>query len=182
VQTAAHFVSESLQTEVLMHTTHISSGGRYPVLRTIAILYLVGSLAVLAIGVWRAVNVLVYGQEMGYDVFGVTTNLSGRLLAAACWIGTSLLGVLGMFAIAELIKLFIDIEHNTRMFFSRAEAATTGDVIVASDPATGTTAVMTSSAPVDAKLVGTTGNGTGGRVGQWLEGEETAEGALLRGH
>ena len=166
-----------------MHTTHMSSGGRYPVLRTIAILYLVGSLAVLGLGIWRAVNVLVYGQEMGYDVFGVTTNVSGRLLAAVCWIGTSLLGVLGMFAIAELIKLFIDIEHNTRMFFASQSAATQpGDVIVATDPATGATAVMTSTAPADGKLVGATGNGTGGRVGQWLEGEETAEGALLRGH
>ena len=160
-----------------MHTTHVSSGGRYPVLRTLAILYLFAAAAVLVLGVWRAVSVLV-GSSDG-DLFGATPNMASRWLAAFSWIAASFIGVLGMFAVAELIKLLIDIEHNTRLAGMRAMA---GDVVATTSvPAPGVAAVVVTE---------TSGNGIsagegvpgGGRIGQLLEGEETAEGALIRGH
>ena|SRR5688572_13520806 len=159
-----------------MHTTHVSSGGRYPVLRSLAILYLFAAVAVLVLGVSRAVTVLVQGGPVN-DFFGAPTNMTGRLLVAACWLGVTFIGVLGMLAFAELIKLFIDIEHNTRTAGARAAAAAAAPEIDVIATPTGTTVVATS-----AGSDGTDAHKTGGRVGQWLEGEETAEGALLRGH
>lgn len=145
-----------------MRHTHIQSGGRYPVLRTLAILYLAGACLPLIYGVWRAVNVLMYGQSPG-DIFGAPTNWSGRIIVAASWLAASFLSVLAMVAVAELIKLFVDIEHNTRI------------AAIGSSPA---------SAPAAVDAAATTGSAdapAGGRL-QWLEGEETAEGALVRGH
>jgi len=160
-----------------MHTTHVSSGGRYPVLRTLAILYLLGAVAVLVLGVWRAVNVITATDPGAADIFGATPSLASRLLVAVSWLAASFIGVLAMFGVAELIKLLIDIEHNTRLAGMRAM----GDHV-------GATAVTTTSAgmmPVATTTV-VSGDGAGvpagGRVGQFLEGEETAEGALIRGH
>jgi hypothetical protein len=159
-----------------MHTTHVSSGGRYPVLRTLAILYLFAAAAVLVIGVWRAVSVLVGGTDG--DLFGATPNMASRWLAAFAWIAASFIGVLGMFAVAELIKLLIDIEHNTRLAGMRSMA---GDVVATTTvPAPGTTAVVTGTR--DNGMAVGEGVPGGGRIGQLLEGEETAEGALIRGH
>ena len=45
----------------------------------------------------------------------------------------------------------------------------------AMDVGVGATEGVAATASVD-------GNGAGGRMNQWLEGEETAEGALIRGH
>jgi hypothetical protein len=166
-----------------MHTTHVSSGGRYPVLRTLAILYLFAAAAVLVLGVWRAVSVLIGGTDA--DVFGATPNMASRWMAAFAWLAASFIGVLGMFAVAELIKLLIDIEHNTRLAGMRSMA---GDVVATTTvPAPGVTAVVvteTATATADNGLRTSAGEGVagGGRVRQLLEGEETAEGALLRGH
>ena len=162
-----------------MHTTHVSSGGRYPVLRSLAILYLFAAVGVLVLGVMRAVTVLVQGGPVN-DFFGAPTNMTGRIMVAMCWLGATFIGVIGMLAFAELIKLFIDIENNTRTAGARAVAAAAAapEIDVIATP-TGTTVVATSAAGSE----GTDGGRkTGGRVGQWLEGEETAEGALLRGH
>ena len=148
-----------------MHTTHVSSGGRYPVLRSLAILYLVAAVGVVALGVWRAVNVFVSDEASG-DMFGVATGTSGKLLVAASWLASSMIAALMMLGIAELMKLFIDIERNTRMAGMRSAAM---------DAGIGATA----GAPVGTAI---DGDGTGGRMNQWLEGEETAEGALIRGH
>src|SRR5215213_8867692 len=104
-----------------MHTTHVSSGGRYPVLRSLAILYLFAAVAVLVLGVMRAVNVLVSGAPVN-DFFGTASNMSGRILVALSWVAVTFIGVLGMLAFAELIKLFMDIEHNTRTAGMRAAA------------------------------------------------------------
>src|SRR3954467_6052436 len=103
-----------------MHTTHVSSGGGYPGPRPLAILYLFGAAAVLVIGVWRAVAVLVGSTDS--DLFFATPNMASRWLAAFSWVAASFIGVLGMFAVAELIKLLIDIEHNTRLAGMRSMA------------------------------------------------------------
>ena len=163
-----------------MHTTHVSSGGRYPVLRTLAILYLFAAAAVLVLGVWRAVSVLI-GATDG-DLFGATPNMASRWLAAFSWLAASFIGVLGMFAVAELIKLAIDIEHNTRLAGMRAMA---GDVVATTTvPAPGVAATVVVTETSDNGGVAAAGSGVpgGGRIGQLLEGEETAEGALIRGH
>lgn len=153
-----------------MHT-HVSSGGRYPALRTLAILYLVAACAVLVVGVWRAVRVLTIADPTGFDMFGATPAMGSRLLSAVSWLAASFIGVLAMFAVAELIKLLIDIEANTR-------AAAAMRTIEVAAPA----AVVTTTAASEA------GNGVGegvpggGRIGKLLAGDETAEGALIRGH
>jgi hypothetical protein len=161
-----------------MHTTHVSSGGRYPVLRTLAILYLFAAAAVLVLGVWRAVSVLIGGTDA--DLFGATPNMASRWLAAFAWLAASFIGVLGMFAVAELIKLLIDIEHNTRLAGMRAMA---GDVVATTTvPAPGVAAVVVSETTRDNGMTAGEAVPGGGRVRQLLEGEETAEGALIRGH
>jgi hypothetical protein len=161
-----------------MHTTHVSSGGRYPVLRTLAILYLFAAVAVLILGVWRAVTVLIGGTDA--DIFGATPNMASRWMAAFAWLAASFIGVLGMFAVAELIKLAIDIEHNTRLAGMRAMA---NDVVATTTvPAPGVTAVVVTETTADNGLRAGEGVPGGGRIGQLLEGEETAEGALIRGH
>jgi hypothetical protein len=154
-----------------MHTTHVSSGGRYPVLRTVAILYLIAAVGVLALGIWRAVDVMVRGDAIGADVFGATTTVGGRAMVAASWLAATFIGVLAMFGVAELIKLFIDIEHNTRMAGMRMMPSE----VVSTAPGTTTATTVVSTG-------GSDGAAPGGRIGQWLEGEETAEGALIRGH
>ena len=150
-----------------MHTTHVSSGGRYPVLRSLAILYLVAAVGVVVVGVWRAVNVLVQQDAAANDLFGAPTGMSGRILVAVSWLAATFIGVLMMFGIAELIKLFIDIEHNTRMAADALDRSR----------ATG----MSAAIVVPEGAVSGNADGTGGRVGQWLEGEETAEGACFAG-
>lgn len=150
-----------------MHTTHVSSGGRYPVLRTLAILYLVAALGVFVVGIWHAVSVLVQGGQVD-DLFGAPTNLAGRAFVACSWLAATFIGVLAMLGIAELIKLLIDIEHNTRMARMPNTMSATA---VAIDE--NTAVVVTPAVDIEGK---------GGRIGQWLEGEETAEAALLRGH
>jgi phosphatidylserine synthase len=147
----------------MMRHTHIQTGGRYPVLRALAILYLVGACIPLVFGVWRAAYVLMYGHSPE-DFFGAPTGWAGRIIVAASWLAASFLSVLFMVAVAELIKLFVDIEHNTRMSATRFAPA--------SAPAS-TEATTPPALSGDSRL--------GGRL-QWLEGEETAEGALIRGH
>ena len=148
-----------------LHRPHLTNAARYPVLRSLAILYMVGAAVVLAIGVWRAVRALVWGADMvTQDLFGDTTTTGGRLLVAASWLATAFIGGILLLAIAELIKLFLDIERNTRAAAHGPAAMTTaaaGAVVVPGDGVT---------------------PATGGRVGTLIEGEETAEGALLRGH
>ena len=162
-----------------MHAPHVASGGRYPVLRTLAILYLFAAVAVLILGVWRAISILVSDAPVN-DVFGVATNMGGRALVALSWLATTFIGVLAMFGIAELIKLFIDIEHNTRVAGMRGagvtEVAIVGEGAAVVAPGGTTTTVNPNGPGVGEGVPG------GGRVRQLLEGDETAEGALIRGH
>ena len=131
-----------------MHTPHVMSGGRYPVLRALAIIYVIGAALAAVATVIGVVWALAAGAGAGTD----------RLIIAAAALGGGLFVVISMLAIAEVLKLFIDVEHNTRM-------AVPGRIGM---PASVTPEVARSD---------------GGHVNR-LDAldEETAEAALLRGH
>jgi len=116
-----------------MAHAHVSSGGRYPVLRSVAILFMVNAIVVIGAGVYWTYNMLTQSA----------LAMSDRIQLAVAIIVATFFAVLITIGIAEMIKLVLDIEHNTR------EAAHT-----AAESATGK---------------------------KWIDGEETAEGALLRG-
>jgi hypothetical protein len=111
----------------------------------VAILYFVGAVLTAVGGVFSAIWFAINGDPYNWA--------GGRFRLAMATLTGTFFTVLALLAIAELIKLFIDIEHNTR---------------VGAISAAGTTAANT---PGDGKSRLT-----------WMEGEETAEGALLRGH
>ena len=150
-----------------MRHPHVSSGGRYPALRTIAVLYLVAALFVTVVGVWRAVRVFTDGgDQTTADMVGPMNDTWGRALGGLVWLAITFIAVLGMFALAELIKLFIDIEHNTRAMGVRSSPLSAGAAVTAGD-----------GAPIhEGPAVPFVGER------KILEGDETAEGALLRGH
>ena len=134
-----------------MREVHVGSGGRYPVLRSLAILYMVGALIVIVFGVWRAIRV--FTAETQVDaIFGPADGTGEKILVAIGYLAATFLSVLFIVAVAELIKLLIDIEHNTRA------------------------AALGGTAPA------VTGTTTAGRRATLLEGDETAEAALIRGH
>jgi hypothetical protein len=90
-------------------------------------------------------------------MFFALPGLQNHVAAGVVTLAGTFLVVLSMLAVAEVLKLFIDIEHNSRM--GRMEGASE---MAAAESASGP---------------------NGARSGRrWLEGEETAEGALLRGH
>jgi hypothetical protein len=128
-----------------MQRVQFSSGGRYPVLRAIAIIYLfLGGIAVIG-GILTMLWMLIRAP--------FATMTDRIILAAAALAGSVFAGAL-MLGAAEIIKLFVDLEHNTRMAaMDRATTAPSGQT-----PAGGPT----------------------NRISV-LE-EETAEAALIRGH
>jgi hypothetical protein len=119
------------------------SGGRYPVLRALAIIYLVGAAVAVLGGLFAA----------GWALISAPWGVGDRIALALSVLAGSFFVVLTMCAIAEALKLFIDIEHNTRL------AAVSRF----------TTAAANASA------------GDGGRMRMGEMDEETAESALLRG-
>ena len=135
-----------------MQATHLESGGRDPVLRTLGILAMIGALMAAVAGVFAA----------GWALFFAPETIGTRLIYALLALSATFFTVVMIIAAAEGLKLIMDIERNTRAYAFDRETTST-------------------PMPTDA----TAGNGvavkTGGRI-QWLEGEETAEGALLRGH
>ena len=150
-----------------MHTTMVASGGRYPVLRAVAILFLIGAVGIAILGIYAAVR-----------AFQLPDSTFGRLSWALVSLAGTFFGVLTAVGMAELIKLFIDLEHNTRM----AAAAAAHGVTTVAPTLTSLTAETPRVEVATATVGNSDGHPAGGRVGQWLEGEETAEGALLRGH
>ena len=133
-----------------MHKPHVLSGGRYPVLRSLAIIYVIGSALV-------ALSTII---TLGYVLFAARFAWTDKLVMFAGALAAGFLLVVSMLAVAELLKLFIDIEHNTRM------SSANGRI--------GMPATMT---PADIAAT------DGGRIGQLATlDEETAEAALLRGH
>src|SRR5690554_631539 len=125
------------------HLPHLQSGGRYPVLRSLAILYLLAG-ALAAIG---GVVAAVWALAAGYGAWMDRLIIAGGVLVAAFFVTITAL------AVEELLKLFIDIEHNTRMAGARMPEPTAAS---------------------------TDGPKAGGRLAE-LE-SETAESALIRGH
>ena len=139
-----------------MNTPHLASGGRYPVLRALAIMYLI--MAALAV-----VGGLI---TCGYIFAATGWSIWTRAVWAIVSLAGTFFAVIGLLAIAEVFKLFMDLEHNTRVsaMANAYRGATTSDVAVT------TSAVETAAVGPD------------GRRGRILAGEETAEGALVRGH
>lgn len=127
-----------------MHAPHLLSGGRYPVLRSLAILYLLGGVLAAIGGLIGVIWALAAGPGSMMD----------RLIISAGILVAAFFATITALAVAELLKLFIDVEHNTRA-------------------ATMASATTPSIAPHD-------GAGMGGRLAQI--DEETAEAALVRGH
>jgi hypothetical protein len=132
-----------------MRPVHLQSGGRYPVLRSIGILYLV----------MAGISVIVGLIAAGYILASQPWNIWSRVVWAIVTIAGTFFAVLACLAIAEVLKLFIDIEHNSRMYGSR-------EMTSEASPS------VSSAAPSDS-----------GRRNRLCEiDEETAETALLRGH
>jgi hypothetical protein len=129
----------------VMESVRFRSGGRYPVLRSIAIIYVfLGAIAIIS-GVVAMLWMLIRAPFGPMD----------RVILAAAALVSSVFGCALMLGAAEVIKLFVDLEHNTRMAsMFRPMTPTSGD---------------TPSA--------------GGHVNRIsiLE-DETAEAALIRGH
>jgi hypothetical protein len=132
-----------------MHTPHVMSGGRYPVLRALAILYVLAA-ALIAVA---AVLTTLYAM--------VTYHLAAldRLIVLAATLAGGFILVISSLAVAELLKLFIDIEHNTRM---------------------NAPGLIGMPSHLEAGQAVGSGNGPANRINA-LD-EETAESALLRGH
>jgi hypothetical protein len=114
-----------------MAQAHVSSGGRYPVLRSVAILFMINAIVVVGTGAYW-IYYFMTEKTIG--------TVSDRATTALLVLAATFFAVLLTVGLAEMIKLFMDIEHNTR---SAAQSIASGK--------------------------------------QWIEGEETAEGALLRG-
>lgn len=120
-----------------MKSATLASGGRYPVLRSVAILYVIGAVVIVLAGIAGACWALMAAPD----------TLTHRTALAAVILAGTFFMVLGLLVIVEAIKLFIDIEDNTR------QAAQASRSMSATD-----------------------------RKAKWLEGEETAEASLIRGH
>jgi hypothetical protein len=131
-----------------MNRPHVMSGGRYPVLRSLAILYVIAGAVWGAAGACSALWIL-FAPRLG----GLAPGIIDRVFLAIGALVVTFFGVITMLAVAEVLKLFIDVEHNTRMS--------------ASDQVVPTTVTMQT-------------RGDGGRL--TAIDEETAEGALRRGH
>jgi hypothetical protein len=127
-----------------MHRAHVQTGGRYPVLRALGILSMVGALGIVLMGLYW----------IGWSLFAAPANMRERIgLAAGFLVATFVLAVVTL-AFAELIKLMIDVEHNTRITSMGGVSANNG----------GAAAVE-------------------GHVNRMAELDaESAEAALLRGH
>jgi hypothetical protein len=91
------------------HRSMFVSGGRYPILRSIAIIYLILGVVSIIGGILGVIWMLgMAPYTMGDRV----------ILAAATAVGTVFTCAL-MLGAAEVIKLFVDIEHNARVTPSR---------------------------------------------------------------
>jgi len=133
-----------------MHTPHVMSGGRYPVLRSLAIIY------VIAAGLSALAAVI----AAAYILIRAPFSMLDRTFMAVGTLAAGFFLVVSMLAIAELLKLFIDLEHNTRMATPGrlGAAASVTPEVARSD---GGVAYVNRLDAID---------------------EETAEGALIRGH
>ena len=143
-----------------MHRTHVMTGGRYPVLRALGILYLLGAVAVFCYGLYW----------IGWTLFRAPASMGDRFTVTLQALAATFFAVVTILALAELIKLVIDIEHNTRMAATHAAGLDNAAATVTTTTAAGTT--ETTAVPAG-----------GDRINRIAElDEESAEAALLRGH
>jgi hypothetical protein len=163
--------------ETYDHKSHLMSGGRYPVLKTIAILYLIGGVVVALYGLFVAAWCL-FGQPAPWIPVGHALNWGSRIMACITALGLTFFGVISMLAIAEGIKLFIDGANSLRMMAAGRSASSSGSnvSVMTEGPAVVTASDLSPSiSSSDGKF--------GGRLATLEELDaETAEGALLRGH
>ena len=138
-----------------MQRPHVLSGGRYPVLRALAIMYVIAAALAVPVTIIALIYVLARGPG----------NMLDRVIISSGVIVGGFFLVVSMLAVAEVLKLFIDVEHNTRM-----GAAGNGRTVVSVGPGSAEIATMA-------------GTGADGRPNR-LDAldEETAEAALIRGH
>ena len=129
-----------------MHRAHVMTGGRYPVLRAMGILYLLGAAGVLLYGLYW----------IGWTLFAAPASMGDRFAVTLQALAATFFAVVTILALAELIKLVIDIEHNTRV------------------------AAMGAASTNGGATIPTGADGHANRMAQ-LD-EESAEAALLRGH
>jgi hypothetical protein len=122
------------------------------VLRSLAILCVITAAVIAVAGIVGAV----------WSLFGITDTMTGKLIGVAASLAAAFILCVWTLALAEMIKLFIDIEHNTRVA-AGSPAVTEERMFVAGG---------------DGKVDVTAGHTN--RMNQ-LE-EETAEAALFRGH
>ena len=142
-----------------MHQAHIRSGGRYPVLRTVAILWLVGAVFTLIYGIYGAIcaaagisNRMAMSFSDSSPVPLHAGNTPGQRIISCClWLAATFFTVLFTVGVAELIKLLMDMAESMRI-----------------SALSGMSREVVAPAPTDGA----------GRIFT----EETAEGALLRGH
>jgi len=161
------------------HKSHLLSGGRYPVLKTIAILYMIGAIGVCLYGLFVA-GWCLFGQQAPWVPVSFTPAWGSRIMACISALGGTFLAVISMLAIAEGIKLFIDGANSLRIVARNGfigAATSSPSVAVVTDG----NAVVTASSS-DGNTAGTDGR-FGGRMAALEEIDaETAEAALLRGH
>jgi hypothetical protein len=132
-----------------MSQRHLISGGRYPVLRTLGILYLIGAGVAVLVGVAACI----------WTLSSAPANWGDRIMMAVGVLAAAFFLFITMLAVAEILKLVIDIEHNTRL-----------------------TAV--NSTPMSSEPAASPSDGGMSMQHNRLHAldEETAEAALLRGH
>lgn len=141
-----------------MRQASIPAGSRYPVLRTIAILWLVGAVLAFIGGIYQAICALANLPAQEWVNIG-GLSWGGRVMAFFIWLAATFFVVIANVAIAELIKLAIDVERNTRMTASNTAMAT------------GAPAAVPGTPPAGGRLAGIAD-----------VQEESAESALIRGH
>ena len=139
-----------------MRETRLESGGRYPVLRTIAILWMVGAAIACVYGLYQAIVTLVGVQRL--EMIKVPPDWVQQVLSCFIWLCVTFFAVIFNLAVAEGIKLFMDIEFSCRKLALGTPAT----------PSTAATSWIATSS---------TDGGIGGRFC-----EETAESALIKGH
>jgi len=152
---------------------HIMSGGRYPVLRSLAILNMVASGILIILGLISACWA-VFGSTGIWSMIDPPMTMGRRLLLASAILGGTFFSVVFLLAVAEAMKLFMDIAHSLRMMLgvTRDITAVTGAIARTAPPET---VAFTPAAPA-----ASADDGNGNRI-EILD-EESAEMALIRGH
>jgi hypothetical protein len=99
-----------------MRESRLESGGRYPVLRTIAILWMVGAIVVAVYGLFQSVVTLAGVRQL--EAISSSPTWLSQITGCLVWLAGTFFAVIFSVAVAEGIKLFMDVEYNCRMVSS----------------------------------------------------------------